>query len=209
MKATNLLGRKVGRLSVVARDANDIKGRARWICKCACGVLKAVYGASLVRGDTKSCGCLNRDNHLIHGGTNTPEFQAWVSMRSRCSNAKARAYKNYGARGIKVCVRWKKSFSDFLADMGKRPAGTSLERRDNNGGYTPTNCLWATKAQQDNNKRTNRLIVIDGVTHTLSEWCKITGIGYHLAHGRIRNGWSEESAIYLPLGISGQPHSEI
>ncbi len=208
MKLLNLIGRKIGRLRVIERAANDGKGRARWTCKCDCGSKTVIQGSSLATGKTQSCGCLNRDVHRTHGGPNTSEFRAWTAMRSRCSDQNNPAYRNYGARGIKVCARWDRSFSSFRRDMGKKPQGKSIERKNNNGNYTPSNCVWATRNQQANNRRTNRQITIRGKTRSLAEWCKISGVRYHLAHGRLLNGWPAEAAIFSPVGIKGKPHAE-
>jgi hypothetical protein len=129
---------------------------------CDCGTQKKVLASSLVNGSSLSCGCLHREkfrNRPRHGhsvGGASPTFVSWQAMRARCSNPKHHNFKNYGGRGIKVCERWMK-FENFLADMGERPSGLTIERKDNDGDYTPTNCVWATPAQQMRNRRSTRL----------------------------------------------------
>jgi hypothetical protein len=119
------------------------------------------------------------------GGKEAPTHYVWRSMRSRCLRPKAKDYANYGGRGITVCDRWVHSFENFLADMGEKPEGLTLDRRDNNGPYSPENCRWATSAEQQNNKRTNRKYVSGEHTSTLTEWAKQLGISKELAYWRM------------------------
>lgn len=152
----DMTGRTFGRLT--ARWPSGIKYRyVWWLCSCTCGNLKIVRGQSLRNGHTKSCGCFRTK----HGNCHSPEYKIWDTMIQRCTNPKNGSYKNYGKRGIKVCVRWKKSFSNFLADMGRRPSGRflngrsrySIDRRNNDGNYTPKNCRWTTAMEQARNSR--------------------------------------------------------
>jgi hypothetical protein len=122
--------------------------------------------------------------HYI-GGKESPTHYIWRSMRSRCFRPKAKDYPNYGGRGITVCDRWAHSFENFLADMGEKPEGLTLDRRDNNGPYSPDNCRWATSAEQQHNKRTNSKYVSGGQTGTLTEWAKQLGISTALACWRM------------------------
>jgi hypothetical protein len=119
----------------------------------------------------------------------TPTYIAWRNLRSRCENKKDIGWHNYGGRGIKVCAQWRRSFLAFLADMGERPEGMSLDRIDVNGNYEPANCRWASTAQQSSNRRSNVWIEHDGAKRTVSEWSQITGIGistltYRLSLGK-------------------------
>ena len=125
------------------------------------------------------------------------EYGIWVSMRNRCSNPNVKAYANYGGRGIKVCDRWQ-SFENFYADMGARPDGMTLERIDNDGDYEPSNVRWATRAEQANNKRNNRLLSFDGVTKTLAQWADGLGVSHATLVMRLKQGWPIDKAVTLP-----------
>lgn len=120
-----------------------------------------------------------------HGMTGTPTYNAWVAMRQRCSNRNAKRADRYVGRGIRVCDRWA-VFTNFLADMGVRPDGLSLERKNNDGDYEPGNCVWATALEQSNNRSYNRLITRDGRTQTLSQWCRELGLSRAGAKYRLK-----------------------
>lgn len=152
----DLTGLRFGRLTVLRRHSL-LRGRVVWLCLCDCGREHPAASQNLVRGSTKSCGCYRRETSAAkvttHGQTRSPTFNSWMSMRQRCTNPSDPAWKYYGGRGIKVCARWG-SFANFLADMGERPAGKSLDRwPDNDGNYTPGNCRWATATEQRHNQR--------------------------------------------------------
>lgn len=134
-----------------------------------------------------------------HGMSKTSVYIRWVSMRNRCNNTADTAYPNYGGRGIRICPAWN-TFSVFYADMGDPPPGASLERKDNNGPYSPENCCWATRTEQSRNRRNNVIISLDGETHPLSVWAERFGIRYATVHQRIyKYGWAIEAAIKTPL----------
>lgn len=154
---SDLTGRRFGRLTVLARAANDSAGRVVWSCRCDCGARHDVKALNLARGSTKSCGCYRREASAAkvttHGMTRSPTFNSWMSMRQRCTNPNDPAWRYYGGQGIKVCARWG-SFDNFLADMGERPDGKTLDRwPDNAGNYEPGNCRWATAVEQNANRR--------------------------------------------------------
>lgn len=128
---------------------------------------------------------------------NKREYKSWVQMRQRCKNQNTTGYENYGGRGISVDPKWE-SFETFLTDMGPRPSNHSLERVDVNGNYGPGNCVWATTEQQANNKRTNTLITIDGVTKTMGQWCKEYGIRDDTLWRRLERGVPAEKAVVPP-----------
>lgn len=166
----DLTGLRYGRLTVLSRAPQRGRSRgARWHCVCDCGTKKETSALSLRKGVTVSCGCFadekRRENikaaHAVmtsHGMTKTSEYKIWAGMRVRCEKTISRSYKNYGGRGIKICRRWSK-FENFFADMGKRPPGMSLDRIDNDKGYSPSNCRWATSLEQMRNRRPSPLWV--------------------------------------------------
>jgi hypothetical protein len=138
------------------------------------------------------------------GGKRTPEYRSWRSMLSRCTNANYRNYRHYGGRGITVCERWRSSFMAFLADMGPRPAGTTLDREDRNGNYEPGNCRWATPEVQNSNSSQNRYLTLNGETLTRSEWARRLGCSHGALAGRQRLGWSDEQVLTTPLRRIGR-----
>ncbi len=162
MKRSDLSGQKFGRLFV--EKFSHVDRCSYWDCRCDCGVSKKVSLANLTSGEVRSCGCLARERQSIAGKKSrkhgeaialTSEYAIWKSMKARCSNRKLKSWKRYGAMGIKVCERWRSSFEDFLADMGRRPSSKhSIDRYPNPyGNYEPGNCRWATSIEQRHNWR--------------------------------------------------------
>ena len=136
-----------------------------------------------------------------HGLSKTPEYNAWSHMKNRCFNPNHKQYSYYGGRGITVCDRWL-NLDNFLADMGTKPSFKhSLDRIDNDGDYSPKNCRWATRAEQQNNLRSNRLITIDDVTLTITQWEKKMGYGKNVIFMRLNLGWSDYDAVMTPVQI--------
>lgn len=161
MNRLNLVGRQFGRLTVLSFDGHDGEGRAAWLCMCSCSRDIRVAGAHLQSKHTKSCGCLRvttGQQRATHGEASkpTPEYRTWLGLKNRCNNTRSKDWVDYGGRGIIVCRKWRDSYPAFLADMGRRPSDThSIDRVDNDKGYTPRNCRWATPKEQANNKRRN------------------------------------------------------
>jgi len=173
MSVIDLTGSRFGRLVVLSRAENDKYGRARWKVVCECGQSKVVLAQSLRAGTTRSCGCLpketgavaGRRNRLKHGQSGyyrgkkpSPAYMSWQAMRQRCLQPNAERYPKYGGLGVTICERWqgKDGFSNFLADLGERPAGTTLGRFGDTGNYEPENVRWMTPAEQVSNWRPDR-----------------------------------------------------
>ena len=176
----DLTGRNFGLWTVVAYGGKRGK-KSVWICKCQCGTERSVDAASLIAGRSTGCDCKRKATTAAmlrtHGASATNEYTIWLGMKRRCLRPKCKSFKNYGGRGITICDRWLESFDHFLADMGERPSPMyTLERIDNDGNYEPGNCRWATRKEQCNNTRKNRLLTFDGRTMTMSEWSRETGI---------------------------------
>ncbi len=203
MKISNpVAGAKFGRLTVLELVREPGKAHLRFRCKCDCGAECCPGKYALIKGITKSCGCLRRElnltNGIKHGRSRTPEHNAWINMHQRCKNIRHQNYYRYGARGISVCERWGK-FESFLADMGPRPAGTSIDRIDNNGNYEPGNCRWASIKQQSRNKRSNVFYEFNGQKRCLIDWIEWLGLPEKAVRQRIEKGIPFEQAIQRPF----------
>jgi hypothetical protein len=158
-------GKRFGALVVEGKAAQTAHGKFRWSCLCDCGARTIVEGRCLKSGGVSSCGCQRRarisakararwGDPLALKENNPVEYNAWANMINRCENPRNKFFSNYGGRGIKVCAEWRESFARFLSDMGKRPSpGHSLDRIKGDGNYTPLNCRWATRVEQNRNRR--------------------------------------------------------
>jgi hypothetical protein len=197
----DLTGQVFGRLTAISYDGM-VENRAAWVCRCECGQNVVVLGKNLKQGLTQSCGCLHREmlktSCVTHGnarlGKVTREYQTWVRMIDRCENANYKDFHRYGGRGITVCERWRESFEAFLADMGERPSDDhSIDRfPDTNGNYEPSNCRWATKKEQANNRRSNVKHLVNGQMLCVPDIAKILNVPESLLYKWIRRHGSEK-----------------
>ncbi len=209
----NLVGERFGNLVAVGlveirRRTSPTTGRLTirtvWLCQCDCGRQSRVTSTHLRTGHTLSCGCRQDEQkrkgfNRSHGLRSTPEYRVWADMKQRCENPRRRDYARYGGRGIIVCPRWIEDFPAFLKDMGLRPSAVhTLERVDNEKGYHPDNCEWATYTTQANNKRNNRIIEAFGCQRTVAEWAREIGINARALRGRLDRGIAPEVALTAP-----------
>lgn len=175
-KSNIQVGNRYGRLVVESKGESKSWGLTRWNCICDCGGRKVAPSNLLNHSPEPNCGCLDSEKrkvaNLKHGhhsdGKPSATYNSWKCMKQRCLNPKDQAYENYGGRGISICERWL-SFDSFLEDMGECPDGKTLERRDVDGNYEPSNCIWANNETQNNNRRGLVKAVIDGVLMTKAQ----------------------------------------
>lgn len=198
----NKIGDVFGLLTIIAPADPYVRNKTRWLCRCTCGREITTYQSHLRQGTAKSCGCTREAARLkaitAHGQSRSSIYKNWSAMKIRCSNPNHESYPDYGGRGITVCERWEK-FENFLADMGERPTPKhEVDRIDNDKGYSPENCRWATRKEQNRNKRDNRFITINNETKCLSEWCEIYGTTFMLVETRLKHGWKILDALTEP-----------
>jgi hypothetical protein len=184
--------RRFGKLLVI-REGDKIRASRAWVCKCDCGKEITVKSGSLKIGHTKSCGCIKRDAAKY---CYMRFYNTWTGMLSRCYSKKNIGYKNYGGRGISVCKAWREDYMAFHNWALKRwKEGHTLDRRNNDGNYTPYNCRYATPKQQQNNRRVNRRIRIRKSTKTLAQWVEHYGLTTNLVYSRVYRGWDIVTAL--------------
>lgn len=199
-KLIDLTGSRFNRLLVVGRAGASNYGQPKWAALCDCGNLKTYFGNSLRTGASQSCGCLQQEAITTHGKSKTREFTIWQMMLQRCNNKNHVSYPSYGGRGILVCPEWAESFPNFLSDMGAAPTKShTLDRINNELGYSKENCAWKTPLEQGKNKRNNRLITANNQTLHLKEWARILGTGKSTITNRLNRGMSEHDAINAPI----------
>lgn len=190
------MGQRFGRLKAYLPD--DSKQR-KWICVCDCGSIHMVATSSLTSGRSTSCGCFRREKvtaeNTSHGMYGSPTYVSWTAMLTRCDNPNRKVWKYYGGRGVRIDPRWR-SFENFLADMGERPTGLTLERVDSNLGYSRSNCSWATPLEQALSRRNTRWVVFDGRRMPMSHWAAELGYSWSCLRDRIAR---------LPLDQALQP----
>lgn len=213
---TNLVGRRFGKLLVLSHAGQRYSKSGVKIplfeCVCDCGNKCVKSSHSMTGGHTRSCGCIrmyriglpNPPGTKSHGHKSrsgaSREYTARSNMISRCCNPGNKDYVNYGGRGITVCVRWLESFENFLADMGLCPSPKhTIERIDNNKGYCPENCKWATREEQARNRRNLRIITAGGLSLSILGWSERNGWDIQIIRNRLGHGWSDEDAVLKPL----------
>lgn len=194
----NISGKRFNSLTAIKDVGKTSQGVYNWLCKCDCGKEKIIRVSKLTSNETKSCGCLLsisiKSRATKHGhcgrGELSGEYETWKNLKSRCGNPNNPRYHNYGGRGIKVCERWKNSFSNFYSDMGNKPSKKhSIDRIDTNGDYTPYNCRWATTTEQARNRTSNVYLDYKGGVVILKDVAAIEGVcsvnlRYHLNKGK-------------------------
>lgn len=210
------IGQKYNRLTLKKFHHKHITQGYFWECECECGNAVIVKGHAVKSGRTKSCGCLQKEKISIlnykHGMAKknrlTPTYRCWGGMIQRTTNPNNDRYSDYGGRGITTCARWT-TFKNFLFDMGERPKGMSIERINNDKGYSPENCKWATPNEQQNNRRVNHLIEYNGEKKTLTQWSCFLGISFDVLRTRLRRHWSLEKAFWAPVQHKTAKHEPI
>ena len=206
----DLTWKRFGRLFVTSRAADYVsphgQHKTRWNCLCDCGRTTVVTSGVLKRGEARSCGCLHQElRHSLtktHGETGSRLHHIWCGMRQRCSNKKHHAYNDYGGRGIQVCKEWESfpAFRDWAIHSGYADT-LSIDRIDNDSGYSPENCRWVSQKTQSNNQRSNVLITFNGKTQTRAQWAEELGLSASVIRDRMeRYGWDTQRALTTPIG---------
>lgn len=204
-KYEDIIGRQFNKLTVLAVvDISRPALKRRYCCLCECGKETEVGALNLIYGQVKSCGCA-RVGPLKHGCAKkqTGAYKTWLAIIQRCTNPKTSNYHRYGGRGIQICDRWK-AFQNFLSDMGERPPGCTIERINNQGGYEPGNCRWASRAEQSLNKCNSRFVFIDGNPLHISVAAALAPCGKYAFRSRIYKGWDATEAFYTPRKRNNQ-----
>lgn len=190
----NLQGLIFGEWLVLEKNGNTKDNHIKWLCKCSCGREFNVSSHDLKSGKSTKCKfCKSK----THGLCYTRIYKTYRNMLNRCFNENDCNYKDYGNRGITMCNEWRNDFMNFYnwAMQNGYNDNLEIERINNNDGYSPTNCRWATRKEQTRNTRRNKMFTLDGQTLTLTDWCIKLNINYERTRGRLRNGWKFEDAI--------------
>lgn len=211
-KLIDLTGQRFGRLVVLERAENSKRGNTRWKCKCDCGNERVIEGNALRREHTKSCGCrakeVAKSINTTHSESYTRLYRIWSQMIQRCTNPKQKRYPDYGGRGITICEEWKHSYIAFRNwamangyDENAPKGQCTIDRIDNDRGYSPDNCQWTTITEQNRNKRNLHYVTINSETKPVAEWCKQYNLSHQTVHSRLRNGRTPEEAFgIVPRG---------
>ena len=206
----NLMGKKINWITIIGLDRTE-NHHNYWVCECECGTKFIAIGNNIVRGKTKSCGCMKIAfapwYKRTHGDCNARLYHIWASMKKRTLNKNEKRYKDYGGRGIKVCDKWldyegfnedmNRTYFKHVREFGERQ--TTIERKDVDGNYCLGNCTWATYQEQSANKRTNVRLELNGKEYTLTEITEKFNINRATLMDRIRKGWSVERSVSTPI----------
>ena len=200
----NLVNKKFGKLLVLSRS-DERKGREiLWNCRCECGKETRIAGSNLRSGGSTSCGCVQRnkliERNTTHGLSKSRLYCIWSSMKSRCLNINEKSYKRYGGRGIKICDDWLNKDTGFMnfynwAIKNGYADNLTIDRIDNNKGYSPDNCRWVSVRAQNNNRCSNHYIIFNGESHSISDWSRILGLNERAIRSRLNRGWNDIDAL--------------
>lgn len=200
-----MVGKRFGRLTVLEATDKRISGDIVWKCRCDCGNITTVATCNLEAKvhRTVSCGCMRVERVTKHNLSEEKIYKRLVAIKGRCKNPNDKKYPIYGGRGITLCEEWDgehgyENFYKWSIEHGYQD-GLTIDRIDNDGGYSPDNCRWTTRTVQMNNRRVNRFVTIDGETHSLTEWSRIKGINIGTVRNRLKRGWSEYDALMKPV----------
>ena len=205
-RTIDMTGQTFGRLTVLG-PVERIRGVGiKWLCRCNCGNVVAVLRTNLRKGRTVSCGCFNQDRKTKHGMATTKLHGVWNAIIQRCNNPQDKAYSNYGERGISICSEWQRNFKSFHDHATRLPhygeKGRSLDRINNALDYQPGNVRWATRKEQQRNRRANRYLTHNGKTQCISAWAEEIDINVATLYRRLEMGWSTEKTLTKPVDIS-------
>lgn len=196
----DIRGIKVGRLTVIS-FSEIRKGNAFWVCDCECGQSKIIASSSLKSGDTRSCGCIRKERLKKHGLSSHPAYNNYTHMMDRCYNPENERWERYGGRGITVCDRWHDP-KNFIEDMGDGwKNNLSLERKNNDLGYSPENVIWATRKTQSNNTSRCNILELDGVCLNVTQWAEKLSIDRDILFCRLKRGWGTRKTLTTPVII--------
>jgi hypothetical protein len=201
LRAEDLSGKRFGRLTIISRAPDKIcKGnrkRIMWVCKCDCGNITIKNGDNIRKGNTSSCGCIKEKHSMSYSRL----YRIWHGMLERCNNKNHVYFDDYGGRGIDVCDDWKSDFRKFMdwSLSNGYSEKLTIDRIDNNKGYSPDNCKWSTMKEQRNNTRANRNLTYNGITMNVTQWAEMLGISRNTLFSRLRKGWNVEKALSTPV----------
>lgn len=203
----DLTGQRFGRLEVLHESDRTPYGARRWLCECDCGKRKIVFQDCLMKGKSRSCGCLRTEELVArftkHGCCGSRIYNIYAKMKRRCYVESEERYEDYGGRGIRVCSEWlgEQGFENFhkWAMKNGYTDNLTIDRIDVNGNYEPSNCRWATYEEQSKNKRNNIVVTWNGKTQVLKDWCRELSLDYRTIKARFHKGWDIDRMFTEPI----------